>query len=97
MLETDYADLRELAKAELPSMLRSQAALEERLRQLLTPRDPNDAKDVFIEIRAGAGGDEAGIFAGDLLRMYMRSPSVAKCASSCSPRARTRPAATRKW
>jgi peptide chain release factor 1 len=46
--------------------------LEERLQELMLPRDPNDTKDIFIEIRAGAGGDEAGIFAGDLLRMYSR-------------------------
>jgi peptide chain release factor 1 len=72
VLETDDADLRELAKAELPSMVRSQAALEERLRQLLTPRDPNDDKNVLLEIRAGTGGEEASLFAGVLYRMYTR-------------------------
>ncbi|MFN2461431.1 MAG: peptide chain release factor 1 [Candidatus Velthaea sp.] len=61
MAEEEAADLRERRKQ-----------LEARLQDLMLPRDPNDGKDVFIEIRAGAGGDEAGIFAGDLLRMYMR-------------------------
>jgi peptide chain release factor 1 len=72
VLEADDADLRELAKAELPTMQRNQAALEERLRQLLTPRDPNDDKNVLLEIRAGTGGEEASLFAGDLFRMYTR-------------------------
>ena len=72
MLEADDAELRELAKAELPTMQRSQAALEERLRQLLTPRDPNDDRNVLLEIRAGTGGEEASLFAGVLYRMYTR-------------------------
>ncbi len=50
-------------KAELPN-------LEEKLKILLIPKDPNDDKDVIVEIRAAAGGDEAAIFAGDLMRMY---------------------------
>src|SRR4029453_13123066 len=49
-----------------------QAKLEEELRQLLLPRDPNDDRNVFVEIRAGAGGDEAGLFAADLSRMYTK-------------------------
>jgi peptide chain release factor 1 len=72
VLEGDDAELRELAKAELPSMQRAQAALEERLKQLLTPRDPNDDKNVLLEIRAGAGGEEASLFGGELFRMYTR-------------------------
>src|SRR5579863_1938736 len=72
ILDGDDAELRELAKAELPGMLRAQAALEERLRQLLTPRDPNDEKNVLLEIRAGTGGEEASLFAGELYRMYTR-------------------------
>ena len=47
-------------------------SLEEELKQLLIPKDPNDSKDVILEIRAGTGGDEAAIFAGDLFRMYQR-------------------------
>jgi peptide chain release factor 1 len=47
-------------------------ALEERLRELLLPRDPNDAKDVILEVKAGEGGEESALFAGDLLRMYLR-------------------------
>src|SRR5215471_3318041 len=48
------------------------AELESRLRELLLPRDPNDGKDVILEIKAGEGGDESALFAGDLLRMYLR-------------------------
>lgn len=59
-----YDELREL-KSQLP-------ALEEELRVMLIPKDPNDDKNVMVEIRAGTGGDEAAIFAGDLLRMYIR-------------------------
>jgi peptide chain release factor 1 len=72
VLEGDDADLRELAKAELPAMQRRQAALEDRLKQLLTPRDPNDDRNVLLEIRAGTGGEEASLFAGELFRMYTR-------------------------
>jgi peptide chain release factor 1 len=68
----DDAELREFARAELPALQRRQAALEERLRELLIPRDPNDEKNVILEIRAGTGGDEASLFAGELLRMYTR-------------------------
>jgi peptide chain release factor 1 len=70
----DEADreLRELAQSELDELSRRQAALEEELKRLLTPRDPNDDRNVFIEIRAGAGGDEAGLFAADLFRMYWK-------------------------
>jgi peptide chain release factor 1 len=65
-------ELRELAQEE-SSLLRDRAAeLQGELQSLMVPRDPNDGKDVFIEIRAGAGGDEAAIFAGDLARAYMR-------------------------
>ena len=53
-------------------MQESLEALEDRLRILLLPRDPNDEKNVFLEIRAGTGGDEAGLFAEDLFRMYAR-------------------------
>ncbi|MBI2383560.1 MAG: peptide chain release factor 1 [Gammaproteobacteria bacterium] len=66
------AELRELAQAELPAQERAREALAERLRGFLVPRDPLDNNNVFLEIRAAAGGDEAAIFAGDLHRMYTR-------------------------
>ena len=71
-MEGDDADMRELAKAEMPELQRRLAALEEKIRVLLTPRDPNDDKNVILEIRAGTGGEEASLFAADLFRMYTR-------------------------
>jgi peptide chain release factor 1 len=73
-LSSDRSDpeLAELAQEEAKLLRARRKELEEHLQELMLPRDPNDNKDIFIEIRAGAGGDEAGIFAGDLLRMYMR-------------------------
>jgi len=73
-LLTDDADpeLQELAEVEVARLQARLAGLEARLRQLLLPRDPRDTKDVIVEIRAGAGGDEAGLFAADLYRMYTR-------------------------
>jgi peptide chain release factor 1 len=73
-LSSDRSDpeLAELAQEEAKPLRARRKELEERLQELMLPRDPNDNKDIFIEIRAGAGGDEAGIFAADLLRMYMR-------------------------
>lgn len=65
-------DFREMAKAELDDLQPKQEVLEEEIKQLLIPRDPNDSKNVILEIRAGAGGDEASLFAGDLMRMYQR-------------------------
>src|SRR5438876_7224445 len=65
-------ELRELAQLEVSELTARQATLEEELRQLLLPKDPNDEKNVFLEIRAGAGGDEAGLFAADLARMYTK-------------------------
>jgi peptide chain release factor 1 len=72
ILEGDDAELRELAKAEMPGLERNQARLEEQLKHLLTPRDPNDERNVLLEIRAGTGGEEASLFAGELFRMYTR-------------------------
>lgn len=66
------AELAALAGDEIDELTTQREELEARLRSLLVPKDPRDDKNVFIEIRAGTGGDEAGIFAGDLLRMYMR-------------------------
>ncbi|AMJ67710.1 MULTISPECIES: peptide chain release factor 1 [Hymenobacter] len=65
-------DFREMAKAELDELGPEQERLEGAIKDLLLPRDPNDSKDVIMEIRAGAGGDEAALFAGDLQRMYLR-------------------------
>jgi peptide chain release factor 1 len=64
--------LADLAADEVRGLEQQQAELEERLKFLLIPKDPRDEKDVIMEIRAGAGGDEAGIFAADLFRMYTR-------------------------
>jgi peptide chain release factor 1 len=58
--------------AEIPALEAAEAANAEKLEELLLPRDPNDDRDVIMEIKAGAGGDESALFAGDLLRMYMR-------------------------
>ena len=65
-------EMKDLAKMELDELEEQKAVLEEELKQLLIPKDPEDDKDVIFEIRAGTGGDEAGIFAGDLYRMYQR-------------------------
>ena len=65
-------EMRELAEEEAQSLRERLETLEGELQQLMIPRDPNDDKDVFVEIRGGAGGDEAAIFAGDLARGYMR-------------------------
>lgn len=65
-------ELAELAKMEIPELESRLEALSEELFIMLTPKDPNDDKNVIIEIRAGAGGDEASLFASELLRMYLR-------------------------
>lgn len=64
-------ELRELAKEELPELETQNEKLQNELKLLLVPKDPNDEKNVIVEIRAGAGGDEAALFAGEILRMYM--------------------------
>jgi peptide chain release factor 1 len=70
--ESNDEELREMAKMELSDLEGKIGDIEEQLKLLLVPKDPNDEKNVIVEIRAGAGGDEAGLFAGDLLRMYTR-------------------------
>jgi peptide chain release factor 1 len=65
-------DFRQMAKDELESLQPVKEQMEELLKQMLIPKDPNDSKNVILEIRAGTGGDEASIFAGDLYRMYQR-------------------------
>ena len=67
---TGDSEMEELLKDEISTLEEKIAKDQEELKILLLPKDPNDAKNVFIEIRAGAGGDEAGLFAGELLRMY---------------------------
>jgi peptide chain release factor 1 len=71
-LNGDDEELRELAKSELPEIEEKQEKIEATIRQMLIPKDPQDEKNAIIEIRAGTGGDEASLFAGDLLRMYLR-------------------------
>lgn len=72
MIQEDDLEMREMAQEELKSAKKSSEELESSLQILLLPRDPNDDNDCFLEIRAGAGGDEAAIFAGDMFRMYTR-------------------------
>lgn len=70
--EQDDPDLVELAKAELEELAVQQVELEKAIRIRLLPKDPNDEKNIFLEIRAGTGGDEAALFVADLFRMYNR-------------------------
>ena len=65
-------EMRQMAKDELPALRGRVGELEEKLKVLLLPKDPNDERDVILEVRAGAGGDEAGLFASEVLRMYLR-------------------------
>lgn len=69
---SEDAEMRVMGQAELPRLREEVTKLEELFEIMLVPQDPHDASDVIMEIRAGAGGDEAALFAGDLLRMYMR-------------------------
>ena len=70
MLQDEDEEMREMAKAEIQEATTQKEALEEEIKVLLIPKDPEDSKDVVMEIRSGTGGDEASIFAGDLYRMY---------------------------
>ncbi|GAB3002569.1 peptide chain release factor 1 [Psychrosphaera aestuarii] len=72
MLEEDDAEMREMANEEIKLAKKEIERLEDELQVLMLPKDPNDSNNCFVEIRAGAGGDEAAIFAGDLFRMYSR-------------------------
>ena len=72
MLEMGDEELRELAKMELAELEDQIPVMEDELKILLLPKDPNDEKNVILEVRAGTGGDEAALFGGDLLRMYLR-------------------------
>ena len=71
-LNGDDDELRELAKAEVTSLEERKEQMESSIRQMLIPKDPQDEKNAILEIRAGTGGDEASLFAGDLLRMYIK-------------------------
>jgi peptide chain release factor 1 len=72
LAEDSDREMREMAQTEVDELTARQGEMEEELRTLLIPRDPNDDRSVFVEIRAGAGGDEAGLFAADLARMYTK-------------------------
>jgi peptide chain release factor 1 len=69
-------ELAELAKEEIPQLEEEYKAIDDKLFELLAPKDPNDEKNVIVEIRAGAGGDEASLFAAELLRMYQRFAEI---------------------
>ena len=71
-LNGDDEELRELAKAEVSGLEEKKEEMESSIRQMLIPKDPQDEKNAILEIRAGTGGDEASLFAGDLLRMYIK-------------------------
>ena len=66
------ADLVEIARAEMDSLLEARAELEGQFQVLIVPKDPNDDKNTIVEIRAGTGGEESALFAGDLLKMYLK-------------------------
>ncbi|HOY13212.1 MAG TPA: peptide chain release factor 1, partial [Saprospiraceae bacterium] len=72
MLKDSDPEMREIAREEIESLQAEASELEEKIKLLLIPKDPEDSKDVIFEIRSGTGGDEASIFAGDLYRMYSR-------------------------
>ncbi|MHB1921795.1 MAG: peptide chain release factor 1 [Chitinophagaceae bacterium] len=72
VLEGDDPEMRDLAKVETESLQKEKERLEAQIRNLLIPKDPQDEKNAILEIRAGTGGDEASLFAGDLLRMYLK-------------------------
>ncbi len=72
MLEDDDPDMREMAAMEIGESKEKIAAIEEELKILMLPKDPNDERNVILEVRAGTGGDEAALFGADLLRMYIR-------------------------
>src|SRR5690606_29002388 len=70
VLQGDDEEMRQMAKEEMDALEEKKEQLEQEIRQLLVPKDPQDDKNIILEIRAGTGGDEASIFAGDLLKMY---------------------------
>ena len=72
------ADMREMAREEIDAAQQKRDELDEELQRLMLPKDPDDGKNVFLEVRAGTGGDEAALFAGDLFRMYSRYAETRK-------------------
>ena len=72
LLKDADPEIKELARAEIATLTREKESIESEIKTLLLPKDPNDAKNVIVEIRAGTGGEEAALFAGDLFRMYSR-------------------------
>jgi len=72
MLTEDDAEMKAMAQVELADLEPERVDLEEEIKKLLIPKDPDDSRDIIMEIRSGAGGDEASIFAGDLYRMYSK-------------------------
>jgi peptide chain release factor 1 len=72
LLKDSDPEIKDLARDEVATLTREKEKLEEELKKLLLPKDPNDDKNVIVEIRAGTGGEEAALFAGDLFRMYSR-------------------------
>ena len=72
LLKDSDPDMREMAEEEVASAREQLLVLEDHLQRMLLPKDPNDGRNVFLEVRAGTGGDEAAIFSGDLFRMYSR-------------------------
>ncbi|MGU9977751.1 MAG: peptide chain release factor 1, partial [Candidatus Oxydemutatoraceae bacterium WSBS_2016_MAG_OTU14] len=76
MLKSSDNDMKQLAQEEAEILKENKEGLEEKLKRLLIPTDPHDDDNIFLEIRAGTGGDEAAIFVGDLLRMYTRYAAI---------------------
>lgn len=72
VLSSDDEEMRELAKEEIPQLTEEKEKLEKQIRSMLIPKDPQDEKNCILEIRAGTGGDEASLFAGNLMRMYLK-------------------------
>lgn len=72
VLQSDDEEMRDMAKQELPTLEENKEQVEKELRNMLIPKDPYDEKNAILEIRAGTGGDEASLFAGDLMRMYLK-------------------------
>jgi len=70
LLDIEDEEMRALAEMEMKTLQSEQTTLEEQLKSMLVPKDPRDKRNVIMEIRAGTGGDEAGLFAADLFRMY---------------------------
>ena len=82
LLNDSDPEMRKLAKEEMESLESRKEELENKLKILLLPKDPNDEKNIILEIRAGTGGDEAALFVADLLRSYLKYAEMKKLAAS---------------